>query len=70
MKGPKCWLQASAGDYKGAQPPYLAKKRPEVALSASNRSKINWQVTCSIYFAQYYVIMYFDVDKLSGLRIL
>ena len=35
MKGPKCWLQASAGDYKGAQPPYLAEKRPEVALSAS-----------------------------------
>ena len=23
-KGPKCWPQASAGDYKGAQPPYLA----------------------------------------------
>ena len=34
-KGPKYWPQASAGDYKGAQPPYLADKRPEGALSAS-----------------------------------
>ena len=34
-KGPHCWPQATAGDYKGAQPPYLADKRPEGALSAS-----------------------------------
>ena len=31
----ECWPQASAGDYKGAQPPYLADKHPEGALSAS-----------------------------------
>ena len=34
QKGPKCWPQASAGDYKGAQPPYQADKRAERALSA------------------------------------
>ena len=37
-KGPKCWPQASAGDYKGAQLPYLAEKR-EGALSASHINK-------------------------------
>ena len=39
-KGLKCWPQASAGDYKGAQPLYLADKRPEGALSASSIIKI------------------------------
>ena len=34
-KSPKCWPQASAGDYKVAQPPYLADKGPEGASSAS-----------------------------------
>ena len=29
----------AAGDYKGAQPPYLADKRPEGALSASHSAK-------------------------------
>ena len=38
-KGPKCWAQASAGDYKGAQPPYLADKCPEGTLSASHPQK-------------------------------
>ena len=42
-KGPKCWPQASAGDYKGAQPPYLADKRPEGALSASFNQYIQFK---------------------------
>ena len=35
-KAPNVGRRPTAGDYKGAQPPYLADKRPEGALSASN----------------------------------
>ena len=34
VKCQKCWPQTSAGDYKGAQPPYRGDKRAERALSA------------------------------------
>ena len=45
LKGLKCWPQASAGVYKGAQPPYLADKRPEGALSASTYKMSPLQVS-------------------------